>query len=96
MDRQRIEQLATYLAVRQLVAGVALATLAMADGFLDWDLLDGRTEKVAELTLASLAVAAVAAMAISLMVNVSLLASSLRRAVERIDPGVRAGEELVP
>ena len=85
MDRRRIEILATEIGVRLLVAGVACAIVAMADAFLDWDLLDGWVEKLADFAMAALFLAAVAALALSYVLNVARLAAALERMAEPRD-----------
>lgn len=86
MNRVRIEATATYIAVVTLVILVFAAILGVADGLFNWDLLPPLLDKIAVLTMATLAIVLTGSVLVSIMLNVSIIA-------DRIDAIARKGDE---
>jgi small neutral amino acid transporter SnatA (MarC family) len=82
MNHCRIERIATELSVLLLFAVAVLATVAFADGFFRWNLLDGLLEQVAGFLIAALAVHLLAAGLASIVLNLRRIGLALERGLE--------------
>lgn len=77
MDRRRVEALSTYLAVLILSILVFLCIFAAADGIFKWDILPPFLDNVAVLIMVSLSIVLAAAVLVSVMLNISIIASKI-------------------
>ena len=90
MDRRKVEALSTYLAVLILGILVFLCILAAADGIFKWDILPPFLDKVAVLVIASLSIVLGAAVLVSIMLNISIIASKISAIADQL--GRRGGD----
>ena len=77
MDRRKLEALSTYVAVLILGILAFLSVLAAADGIFKWDLLPPILDKVAVLVIVSLSIVLGAAVLVSIVLNISIVASKI-------------------
>ncbi len=85
MDRKRIESTTTYAAVVLLSILGPLGVLAVADGAFGWDLLDENWERFAWFMIGTISVAIACCAIVSSMLNVSLIAESMAKIVDKLD-----------
>ncbi len=83
MDRKKLEASCTYLAVIILAILVILSILGVADGLFNWDILPPTLDKLAVLIMGSLGIVLGACVLVSLMLNVSIIASKISQIAER-------------
>ena len=84
MDRRAIEATATYLAVVLLGVLMLLSSVAVADGVFHWDILPDLLDRFAVWAMASLFIALGACVLVSVMLNVSIIASRISEIAERL------------
>jgi len=77
MNHRRVERIATDLCVWLVLATCFLSTVAIADGFLDWDLLEGFTEKLASFLIATLALLLAGMGMLSVVLSLRRMAAAL-------------------
>lgn len=85
MDRKRVESTTTYAAVVLLSILGPLSVLAVADGAFGWDLLDENWERFAWFVIGTISVTIVCCAIVSSMLNVSLIAESMAKIVDKLD-----------
>lgn len=83
MDRKKIEIMSTYLAVILLGTMTALSIIGLADAIFKWDLLPPFLDKLAVLAMSSLAILMVSSVLVSIMLNVSIIASKITEIAAR-------------
>lgn len=91
MNRTKLENAATYLAVVIVGALTCLAIVATADGLFRWDLLPPLLDRIALLTIYSLLIVLAGCVLSSVVLNVSLIASNVAALAERSRHDDRAG-----
>lgn len=84
MDRRKLESLSTYLAVLILGIMVFVGIFAAADGIFKWDLLPPLLDKVAVLAMVSLAIVLAAAVLVSIMLNISIVAGKVSSIADQL------------
>jgi hypothetical protein len=77
MNHRRIERISTDLSIVLLVAVCLLSTVALADAFLDWDLLEGLVEEIASFLIAALLVQLAGACLLSVVLSLQRIAGAL-------------------
>ena len=80
MNLERLEQLCIRFAVISLIAFGLVGTVGMADAFLDWDLLEPPTQKVAAFCIAWLAMVFGGSSALALLLGHRRIADALGQA----------------
>jgi hypothetical protein len=84
MDRKRLEATATYLAVVLLASLVMLSIIGAADGVFKWDILPPLLDKIAVWIMASLFIMLGAAVLVSVMLNISIIATKVAEIADRL------------
>ena len=85
MNRKRIEITATYLAVVLLGTLVVLSIIGAADGIFEWDILPPFLDKIAVLIMASFFILLAACVLVSIMLNISIIATKVTEISDRVD-----------
>lgn len=83
MDRRKLEASCTYLAVIVLAILVMLSILGVADGIFNWDILPPTLDRIAMLILGSLGIILGACVLVSVMLNISIIASKISEIADR-------------
>lgn len=83
MNRKKLEASCTYLAVITLAILVLLSILGIADGIFNWDILPPTLDKFAVLIMGSLGIILGACVLVSVMLNISIIASKISLIAER-------------
>jgi len=79
LDLGRAERIAGELTVRLAVAAAAISIVALADSFLDWDLLGGVVERLAGFLVAALFVVLATAALVAASLALRRIADALER-----------------
>jgi len=91
LDLGRAERIASELTVRLALAAATISIVALADSFLDWDLLGGVVERLAGFLVAALFVALATAALVAGALALRRIADALER--RAVPPGERRGGE---
>ncbi len=83
MDRKKMEESCTCLAVIVLAILVMLSILGIADGIFNWDILPPTLDNIAMLIMGSLAIILGACVLVSVMLNLSIITVKISKIADR-------------